>query len=538
MRLLAIRRLFKITKVVIKYRLDDLLFDIPILPFWVRLFKNLLPWRWFGWLRRKPLTLSRGDRIRLALEELGPVFVKFGQMLSTRQDLIPSDIAIALASLQDNVPPFPAEQSIALIEAELGMKVTEAFCHFDYEPLASASIAQVHTAILKSGEEVVVKVVRPNIKPIIAQDISWLYSCAKVAEYVNYDARRMHLVEVINDYKKTINDELDLQREGANLSQLRRNFELSDLLYVPKVYWPLCRQQVLVMERIYGIPVGDVAKLVEHNIDLKALAERGVEIFFTQVLRDSFFHADMHPGNILVEPTTPQNPRYIAIDGGIVGSLTPEDQDYVARNVFYFFKRDYRRVAQLHIDSGWVPPDTKVNELEDAIRSVCEPIFERPLKDISFGFVLMRLFQIARRFNMEVQPQLVLLQKTLLNIEGLGRQLYPELDLWVTAKPYLERWMKQRVGARRLLTDFRNQVEQLPHLAKMARNFVEYQNRKIKLQQKYPTRQTKDNVLLRLLGALLLAGGLTLTITQGVSLGNWPTYVMTAVGIYLIIRRN
>lgn len=534
MRLLAITRLFKITKVVIKYRLDDLLFDIPILPFWIRLFKNLLPWRWF---RRKTLPISRGDRIRLALEELGPVFIKFGQMLSTRQDLIPIDIAQALSSLQDNVPPFPAEQSIALIEAQLGMKVTEAFSQFEYEPLASASIAQVHTAILKTGEDAVVKVVRPNLKPIIAQDISWLYACASIAEYVNYDARRMHLVEVINDYEKTINDELDLQREGANLSQLRRNFENSDLLYVPKVYWPLCRQQVLVMERIYGIPVGDIAKLTEHKVDLKVLAERGVEIFFTQVLRDSFFHADMHPGNILVDPTNPDNPRYIAIDGGIVGSLTPEDQDYVARNVFYFFKRDYRRVAQLHIDSGWVPPDTKVNELEDAIRSVCEPIFERPLKDISFGFVLMRLFQTARRFNMEVQPQLVLLQKTLLNIEGLGRQLYPELDLWATAKPYLERWMKKRIGLRRLLSDFRNQVEQMPHIAKMARNIIEHQNRKIKLQQKQPTKQNKDSILLRLLGALLLTGGITLTISQGVSLEQWPNYFMAAVGIYLIIRR-
>lgn len=535
MRLLAVRRLYKITKVVVKYRLDDLLFDIPILPFWVRIFKNLLPWRWF---RRKSLAISRGDRIRLALEELGPVFIKFGQMLSTRQDLIPLDIALALSSLQDNVPPFPAEQAVELIEKQLGMKVTEAFSHFDVEPLASASIAQVHTAILQTGEEVVVKVVRPNLKPIIEQDISWLYSCAQVAEYVNYDARRMRLIEVITDYEKTINDELDLQREGANLSQLRRNFENSEVLYVPKVHWPLCRQQVLVMERIYGIAVNDIEKLQAHNIDLKALAERGVEIFFTQVLRDSFFHADMHPGNILVDPTHLNPPRYIAIDGGIVGSLTPEDQDYVARNVFYFFKRDYRQVAQLHIDSGWVPPNTKVNELEDAIRSVCEPIFERPLKDISFGFVLMRLFQIARRFQTEVQPQLVLLQKTLLNIEGLGRQLYPDLDLWNTAKPYLERWMKQRVGARRILSDVRSQMEQLPHIAKMARDVIEYRHREIKQEQKAPKKIKQDSILLRLLGALLLAGGITLTITEGSSLENWPNYLMLAVGVYLIIRRS
>lgn len=536
MRLLAIRRLFKITKVVIKYRLDDLLFDIPILPFWVRIFKKFLPWRWF---RRKPLSISRGDRIRLSFEELGPVFVKFGQMLSTRQDLLPADILSSLASLQDNVPPFPTEQSISLIESQLGMKVSEAFSQFNYQPLASASIAQVHTAILKTGEEVVVKVVRPNLKPIIAQDISWLYSCAKIAEYINYDARRMHLMEVITDYEKTINDELDLQREGANLSQLRRNFENSDLLYIPKVFWPFCRSQVLVMERIYGIAVTDIARLKEFNVNLKALAEHGVEVFFTQVLRDSFFHADMHPGNIFVDPTKPDSPRYIAIDGGIVGSLTPEDQDYVARNVFYFFRRDYRRVAQLHLDSGWVPPDTKVNELEDAIRSVCEPIFERPLKDISFGFVLMRLFQIARRFNMEVQPQLVLLQKTLLNIEGLGRQLYPELDLWHTAKPYLERWMKQRLGVRRLISDFRSQVEQLPHLAKMARNIIEHQNRQIKLQQKHQTKQTKETILVELFAAILLIGSIVLGFTENFSMAQqWPIYLMSIVGIFLIIRSS
>lgn len=535
MRLLAIRRLYKITKVVIKYRLDDLLFDIPVLPFWIRIFKNLLPWRWF---RRKPLAVSRGVRIRLALEELGPVFIKFGQMLSTRQDVIPVDIALALSSLQDNVPPFPAEQSVALIEKQLGMTVTEAFSEFDTKPLASASIAQVHTARLKTGEEVVVKVVRPNLKPIIQQDISWLYSCAQIAEYVNYDARRMHLIEVISDYEKTINDELDLQREGANISQLHRNFENSDQLYVPKVYWPLCRQQVLVMERIYGIPISDMAALNARNVNLKVLAERGVEVFFTQVLRDSFFHADMHPGNIFIDTTYPESPRYIAIDGGIVGSLTPEDQDYVARNVFYFFKRDYRRVAQLHIDSGWVPPTTKVNELEDAIRSVCEPIFERPLKDISFGFVLMRLFQIARRFDMEVQPQLVLLQKTLLNIEGLGRQLYPELDLWSTAKPYLERWMKKRVGMRRIISDTRSQMEQIPHIAKMARGIIEERYREIKAAQKHTKKTNNDNTMLRILGVLLLTAGISLTITYGTSLDNWPSYLMSITGIYLIIRRS
>jgi ubiquinone biosynthesis protein len=442
MKLLAVRRLLRIQRVVIRYRLDDLLFDLP-LPWFLLALRYVLPWRWFP---RKPLELSRGARLRLALQDLGPIFIKFGQILSTRRDLLPEDIADELMLLQDRVPPFDSQLSIKLIEEQLGKKISEVFSRFDVEPLASASVAQVHAAQLKTGEEVVVKVIRPGLKPIIAQDLAWLFILARAAEKLSADARLLHPVDVVQDYEKTIYDELDLLREAANASQLKRNFEGSPLLYVPQVYWDWCRPKVLVMERIYGIQVTDLATLADQRTDMKMLAERGVEIFFTQVFRDSFFHADMHPGNIFVSTVNPWSPQYIAIDCGIVGSLTPEDQDYLARNLFAFFKRDYRRVAQLHIDSGWVPAETKLNEFEAAIRTVCEPIFEKPLKDISFGQVLMRLFQTARRFNMEVQPQLVLLQKTLLNIEGLGRQLYPDLDLWNTAQPFLERWMRERVS--------------------------------------------------------------------------------------------
>lgn len=422
MKLLAVRRLLRIQRVVIRYRLDDLILELPMLPWWLRLLGATLPWRW---LPRRKLELTRGARLRLALQDLGPIFIKFGQILSTRRDLLPDDIANELAWLQDKVPPFPPELAVKRIEEQLGAKIEQVFARFEREPLASASVAQVHAARLKSGEEVVVKVIRPNLEPVIRSDIAWLFILARLAERVSSEARRLHPVEVVSDYEKTIVDELDLLREAANASQLRRNFEGSPLLYVPQVYWDWCRPKVLVMERIYGIPVTDLETLRDQRTDFKALAERGVEIFFTQVFRDSFFHADMHPGNIFVSTRAPWSPQYIAVDCGIVGSLTDEDQDYLARNLIAFFKRDYRKVAQLHIDSGWVPAETKVNDFEAAIRTVCEPIFEKPLKDISFGQVLLRLFQTARRFNMEIQPQLVLLQKTLLNIEGLGRQPLP-----------------------------------------------------------------------------------------------------------------
>ncbi|MEB0148932.1 ubiquinone biosynthesis regulatory protein kinase UbiB [Pseudomonas sp. CCC2.2] len=539
MKLLAVRRLFRIQRVVIRYRLDDLLFALP-LPWWMLALRYAMPWRWFP---RKPLELSRGARLRMALQDLGPIFIKFGQLLSTRRDLLPEDIADELMHLQDRVPPFDSQQAIGLIEEQLGAKISAVFSRFDVAPLASASVAQVHAAQLKTGEEVVVKVVRPGLKPIISQDLAWLFILARVAERLSADARLLHPVEVVSDYEKTIYDELDLLREAANSSQLRRNFEGSPLLYVPQVYWDWCRPKVLVMERIYGIQVTDLATLADQRTDMKMLAERGVEIFFTQVFRDSFFHADMHPGNIFVSTVQPWSPQYIAIDCGIVGSLTPEDQDYLARNLFAFFKRDYRRVAQLHIDSGWVPAHTKLNEFEAAIRTVCEPIFEKPLKDISFGQVLMRLFQTARRFNMEVQPQLVLLQKTLLNIEGLGRQLYPELDLWSTAQPFLERWMRERVSPKTLLHNLHTQVEQIPHLANMTRDLLERMSKPHASAPQPAWRERGDGWALRLTGAGLLAGGAVLGSTLAtsgtalVALAAWPAWVMLVAGLYLVVRR-
>ncbi|MGV8916884.1 MAG: ubiquinone biosynthesis regulatory protein kinase UbiB [Pseudomonas sp.] len=542
MKLLAVRRLLRIQRVVIRYRLDDLLFALP-LPWWMLALRFVMPWRWFP---RKTLQMNRGARLRLALQDLGPIFIKFGQLLSTRRDLLPEDIADELMLLQDRVPPFDSQQAIDLIEEQLGAKISAVFSRFDVAPLASASVAQVHAAQLKTGEEVVVKVVRPGLKPIISQDLAWLFILARIAERMSADARLLHPVDVVSDYEKTIYDELDLLREAANSSQLRRNFEGSQLLYVPQVYWDWCRPKVLVMERIYGIQVTDLATLADQRTDMKMLAERGVEIFFTQVFRDSFFHADMHPGNIFVSTVNPWSPQYIAIDCGIVGSLTPEDQDYLARNLFAFFKRDYRRVAQLHIDSGWVPPETKLNEFEAAIRTVCEPIFEKPLKDISFGQVLMRLFQTARRFNMEVQPQLVLLQKTLLNIEGLGRQLYPDLDLWSTAQPFLERWMRERVSPKTVLHNLQAQVEQIPRLAGLTRDLLErmaHASDDSPLMQRNDRRRRDDAWVLRLIGAGLLAGGAVLASalagsgTAMVAIVAWPAWIMLAAGLYLVVRR-
>ena len=535
MKLLAVRRLLRIQRVVIRYRLDDLIFALP-LPWFLRITRFAMPWRW---LPRKRLELNRGERLRLALQDLGPIFIKFGQILSTRRDLLPEDIADELMLLQDRVPPFGSQEAMALIESQLGQKITSVFSRFDVEPLASASVAQVHSARLKNGDEVVVKVVRPGLKPIIGQDLAWLFILAGWAEKLSADARLLHPVAVVSDYEKTIYDELDLLREAANSSQLRRNFEDSPLLYVPQVYWDWCRPKVLVMERIYGVQVTDLATLADQRTDMKKLAERGVELFFTQVFRDSFFHADMHPGNIFVSTVSPWDPQYIAIDCGIVGSLTPEDQDYLARNLFAFFKRDYRRVAQLHIDSGWVPAETKLNEFEAAIRTVCEPIFEKPLKDISFGQVLMRLFQTARRFNMEVQPQLVLLQKTLLNIEGLGRQLYPDLDLWSTAQPFLERWMRERVSPKSLFHSAQAQIEQIPHLIGMTRDLLE-QNAQPHLKNRQPLwRRRNDGWVLRLAGALLLVGGAVLAVSGPPidALQAWPSWLMLGCGLYLVVRR-
>ena len=451
-------RLLYINRVLVRHGLDDIILATHLFrP--IAFVRHLLPW---NWTPRAPLTLSRGARIRLALEDLGPIFVKFGQMLSTRRDLLPDDIALELAKLQDQVPPFPGDQARAIIERAYGQPLTAVFAEFDPRPLASASIAQVHGARLLNGSEVVVKVLRPAIDTIIRRDVELLYIVANLAQRYWREGRRLRPLEVVAEYEKTIFDELDLVREAANASHLRRNFQDSPILYIPEIFWPETRRGVMVMERIRGIPVGDLAELRRRGVNLKKLSERGVEVFFTQVFRDSFFHADMHPGNIFVNADDPDDPRYIAVDFGIIGTLSPTDQHYLAENFLAFFHRDYRRVAELHIESGWVPAETRVDEFESAIRTVSEPIFDRPLKDISFGGFLLALFQTARRFNMEVQPQLVLLQKTLLNIEGLGRQLDPELDLWKTAKPFLEKWMRDRVGP---LSVFKRVKQQIPRWA-------------------------------------------------------------------------
>ena len=462
-------RLWKILFVFSKYRLDSLI-PVEHLPVGLRVLLWLAPWR----LSPVPSDLNRGTRLRLALEALGPIFIKFGQILSTRPDLIPDDIVNELKLLQDRVPPFPEDQALALIESQLGQSIDELFAKFSSTPLASASIAQVHTAQLHAGQEVVVKVVRPGIEHTIERDLQLLETMARLAVTYSAEARRLKPMEIVEDYRHTIYGELNLMIEASNATQLRRNFDNSELLYTPEIYWDYTRPKVMVSERIYGIPVANIDELYAQNTDMKLLAERGVEIFFTQVFRDSFFHADMHPGNIFVSRENPDNPQYIAIDCGIVGTLTEEDQHYLAMNLLAFFNQDYHQVAQLHVDSGWVPATTKVHEFAAAIRSVCEPIFEKPLAEISFGQLLLRLFQTARRFNMEVQPQLVLLQKTLLNIEGLGRQLYPQLDLWNTAKPYLEQWVVKRMGPKAIWRELKRQapawIQHAPHMPETIRN--------------------------------------------------------------------
>ncbi|ALG67973.1 ubiquinone biosynthesis regulatory protein kinase UbiB [Beggiatoa leptomitoformis] len=437
--------LIKIYRVIVRYGLDELLLSTEILrP--IRILLYLSPG---FWLHTK--NLSRGARLRLAMEELGPIFVKFGQILSTRRDLLPNDIALELAQLQDKVKPFNGEQAQRIVERAYNRPINEVFASFNPEPIAAASIAQVHAARLHNGREVVVKVVRPNLEKGIRRDVDLLYLIARLINHYWIDGRRLRPHEVVAEFEKNLYSELDLMQEAANCTQLRRNFHQSNLLYIPEIEWAYTQNNVMVMERISGLPVGDIATMHQLGVNFKYLAETGVEIFFTQVFRDNFFHADMHPGNVFVDTSNPNRPHYIAVDFGIMGTLSSQDQHYLAANFLAFFNRDYRRVAELHVHSGWVPEGTRVEEFEGAIRSVCEPIFDRPLKDISFGLLLLRLFQTARRFHMEVQPQLVLLQKTLLNIEGLGRELYPELDLWKTAKPYLERWMDERVGMRAFL---------------------------------------------------------------------------------------
>ena len=456
-------RLFRLAKIIavsLRFGLDRLILDTDASGRLAQLWHIVFFWRRFA----EP----RAVRLRRALESLGPIFVKFGQMLSTRRDLLPPDLADELALLQDRVPPFPTAQAIRLLEDFYGKPVDEVFQDFERTPVASASVAQVHFARLPDGTEVAVKVLRPGIQRVIEHDLALLEVAAVLLEKIWPEGRRLKPREVVAEFSKYLHDELDLMREAANCSQLRRNFKDSPLLIVPEVYWDWCGTEVMVMERMHGVPISQTQALLAQGTDLSELSRAGVEIFFTQVFRDGFFHADMHPGNIFVH----RDGRYIALDFGIMGTLNEVDKNYLAQNFLAFFNRDYRRVALAHIEAGWVPAKTRVDEFEAAIRTVCEPIFDKPLKDISFGKTLLRLFQTARRFEMEVQPQLVLLQKTLLNIEGLGRQLDPDLDLWKTAKPFLQRWMNERMGWRALLRAVKEEapswagtLPQLPRLA-------------------------------------------------------------------------
>jgi len=493
--MIQIRRLLTILYIFSKYRLDVFI-PVAFLPWYLRLAFFLAPWR----LNPVPKRVPKGKRLRLALIALGPIYIKFGQLLSTRRDILDDELADELAKLQDKVPPFGHDAAVKLIEEAMGEKINQVFKSFEDTPLASASIAQVHAATLHSGEDVVVKVIRPKLQNTIVKDIKLMRLAAQLIERYSSDGKRLRPVEVINDYEHTILGELDLMAEAANTSQLKRNFKDSEMLYVPEVHWDYCRVNVMVMERIYGTPVANIDELKERGTNMLKLAERGVEIFFTQVFRDSFFHADMHPGNVFVSFDTPQSPQYIAIDCGIIGTLDESDQDYLARNLLAFFNQDYHEVARLHVESGWVGEGTKINEFEAAIRSVCEPIFEKPLSEISFGQLLLRLFQTARRFNMEVQPQLVLLQKTLLNIEGLGRQIYPELDLWNTAKPYLEQWMKQRMGPKAFIKELKRQapawISHAPHMPELVREALVSLNQRPQSQHKLE--KQLDNIQLQL----------------------------------------
>jgi ubiquinone biosynthesis protein len=457
---------------VLRFGLDELVLSSFQKP-WVRILTRMVS---VG----RDLKAPRGQRLREALESLGPIFVKFGQVMSTRRDLLPLDIANELARLQDRVPPFDSAVAIAIIEKAFGRPIDQIFASFEREPVASASIAQVHFATLPNGREVAVKVLRPNMLPAIEKDLALMRMMAGWVEGLSADGKRLKPREVVAEFDKYLHDELDLLREAANAAQLRRNMQNLHLVLIPEMVWDFCMPDVMVMERMYGVPIGQTQRLREAGVDIPKLARAGVEVFFTQVFRDGYFHADMHPGNIQVSLEPATFGRYISLDFGIVGTLTEVDKEYLAQNFSAFFQRDYKRVAELHIESGWVPPETRVDELEAAIRACCEPYFDRPLKEISLGMVLMRLFQTSRRFHVEIQPQLVLLQKTLLNIEGLGRELDPDLDLWSTAKPFLETWMLEQVGPEKLLEQLKAEAptyaKLLPGLPRLLQQYLKNQS--------------------------------------------------------------
>ena len=515
-------RLVYIVITVLRYGLDELALS-AFRQTWVRLLVRLIT---LG----RTLDAPRGERLRLALERLGPIFVKFGQVLSTRRDMLPPDIADEFARLQDRVPPFAGDTARALIERAFGRRIDELFSQFDNVPVASASIAQVHFATLKDGREVAVKVLRPGMLAVIDDDLALLRTLAGGAERLSADARRLKLREVVAEFDNYLHDELDLVREAANAAQLRRNMQSLHLLLIPEMVWELCTPSVIVMERMNGVPISQLQRLREAGVDIPKLARDGVTIFFTQVFRDGFFHADMHPGNIQVSIDPASFGRYIALDFGIVGTLTEVDKNYLAQNFIAFFRRDYKRVAELHVESGWVPRGTRVDALENAIRAVCEPHFDRPLKDISLGVVLLRLFQTSRRFNVEMQPQLVLLQKTLLNVEGLGRQLDPELDLWSTAKPFLERWMDEQIGWRGLVERVKNEAPRfaqlLPELPRLLHDALAQRaaspTRRDDLMTELLAEQRRTNRLLQgivLIAVGFLVGAVVVRIMLGMSSG-------------------
>lgn len=500
-------RLFRsafIVWVALRHGLDELVLSSFQHP-WLRAFTRILS---LG----RDLSAPRGERLRLALERLGPIFVKFGQVLSTRRDLLPPDIADELARLQDRVPPFSSDLAVSIIEQALGQPVDVVFADFERVPVASASIAQVHFATLRSGvhagKSVAVKVLRPNMRPVIDKDIALMRTMARWVERLSADGKRLKPQEVVDEFDKYLHDELDLLREASNAAQLRRNMSGLDLVLIPEMYWDHCRDNVLVMERMNGVPISRIDELKDRGVDIPKLARDGVTIFFTQVFRDGFFHADMHPGNIQVSVDPASFGRYISLDFGIVGTLTEFDKEYLAQNFTAFFRRDYKRVAELHIESGWVPRETRVDELEAAIRAVCEPYFDRPLREISLGMVLMRLFQTSRRFHVEIQPQLVLLQKTLLNIEGLGRQLDPELDLWSTAKPFLEQWMVDQLGPKKLLEQLKSEAPQyaklLPALPRLLHDYL--QNRPQDMRSELKALMQEQKRTNRLLQGIIYGG--------------------------------
>jgi ubiquinone biosynthesis protein len=554
MKLRVIARLIEIQRVLVRHGLDEFVRATHLYrP--LRFLFLLSPWTWAVRRQEAP----RGERLRLALEELGPIFVKFGQALSTRRDLLPVDIANELTKLQDRVPPFDGKIARAVVERAYGRSAEQVFSAFDEQPLAAASIAQVHAAELRAEvplngaktREVVVKVLRPGMHAVIARDLEVLHALARFASANWEGSRRLRPVEVVREYEKTILDELDLMREAGNASQLRRNFETSTLLYVPAVHWDFCRPDVLVLERIRGVQISNMARLREAGTDIRKLAENGVEIFFTQVFRHNFFHADMHPGNIFVLIADPARPQYAAVDFGIVGTLDPRDQYYLAENFLAVFDRDYRKVATLHLESGWVPEGSRVDEMESAIRTVCEPIFNKPLKEISFGTVLLRLFEISRRFNVEIQPQLILLQKTLLNIEGLGRDLYPDLDIWQTAGPILRDWVREKMSGRALLENARAQLPEiltsLQTLAPLVRSAVQRaQDGRLRLAVEAPeidllrgeirrTNRRRDKVTI---AAVVLLGGIVwLALAREPQWAGWGMVGAGVAWLLALVRR-